>query len=154
MYRDNAAPDRSILIAAFNGNIYGIDRTTGRFVWSGQIEDRGGYVEIAIESGMVIACTRTRLAILDYRTGAAIAAVPLVGEYASRPTMVVDQGQILIARNGEVTCYAMNGQPLWFQPFEGLGAGGLALGLPGNVRQADDAGPRPLRVGPGGVVIP
>jgi len=140
MYRQSSAEDRSILVTAFSGKIFGLDRSSGRIVWSAELESYGGEVEIVIDSGVIIACTRQRLALFEYPSGRAIAYVALAGEYAGRPTMVVDQGQIFVARNGEIACYTMHGQALWLQPFEGMGFGSIALGLPGNVRQADDVG--------------
>lgn len=140
MYRTTAAADRSILVTAFSGKVFGLHRATGAIAWSAEIEPYGGEVELAVEGDVVIACSRGRLAILDYLTGRSIAYVPLVGDHARRPTMVVDRGQIVVARNGEVACYATNGEAVWLQKFEGMGFGSVALGLPGNVRQADDAG--------------
>ncbi|MDO9019418.1 MAG: PQQ-binding-like beta-propeller repeat protein [Deltaproteobacteria bacterium] len=140
MYRTSAAADRSILVSAFSGQIFGLHRSTGAVAWSAEIEGYGGEVEVAIEGDVVIACTRSRLALFDYLTGRTIAYVHLVGEHARRPTMVVDQGQIIVARNGEVACYATNGDAVWLQKFEGMGFGSVTLGLPGNVRQGDDVG--------------
>jgi outer membrane protein assembly factor BamB len=140
MYRENAAEDRSIIITAFSGKIFGLERASGKIVWSAELESYGGEVDIFIESGVVVACTRSRLALLDYKTGRSLAYVALVGEYAGRPTMIVDQGQIIIARSGEIACYALNGQALWLQPFQGMGFGSVSVGLPGNIRQADDVG--------------
>lgn len=140
MYRTSSDADRSILVSAFSGKIFGLSRATGEAAWSAEIEPYGGEVELAIEGGVVIACTRQRLAFFDYLTGRTIAIVPLVGEHSRRPTMVVDGGQILVGRNGEVACYATNGDAIWLQKFEGMGFGSVALGVPGNVRQADDAG--------------
>ena len=42
--------------------------------------------------------------------------------------------------DGEVACYATNGDAVWLQKFEGMGFGSVTLGLPGNVRQGDDVG--------------
>lgn len=54
--------------------------------------------------------------------------------------MLVDGGHVYVARGGEVTCFTTQGQVVWFNPFKGKGTGSIALGLPGNVRQADDIG--------------
>ena len=68
--------------------------------------------------------------------------VALVGANPRRPIMVIDAGQIFVARNGEVACYTPAGDPVWVQPFSGMGMGSVALGLPGVLRQADDSGSR------------
>lgn len=142
MYRSSAQPDRSILISAFGGKVFGLHRDTGTIAWSVEVEVGGGEVELAIEGDVVIACSRRRLALLAYLTGKLITYVALVGEHERRPTMIVDQGQIIVARNGEVACYSIAGKRLWLQPFEGMGFGSVALGFPGNLRQADDIGQR------------
>jgi len=54
--------------------------------------------------------------------------------------MMIDGGQIFIARNGEVACYTLAGDAVWVQSFQGMGFGSVALGVPGAVRQADDTG--------------
>jgi outer membrane protein assembly factor BamB len=140
MYRTPATENRSILVTAFSGKIFGLDRVSGAQRWAFEFDAHAGEVELAIESGVVVACNFNKLAFIDYATGAVLRIVNLVGEYPRRPTMLVDQGQILIARNGEVACYALSGDALWLQPFTGKGFGTIALGLPGNIRQADDAG--------------
>ncbi|MDB4931495.1 MAG: hypothetical protein JWM10_3979 [Myxococcaceae bacterium] len=142
MYRSSAQVDRSILVSAFGGKVFALHRDTGTVAWSAEVEVGGGEVELAIEGDVVIACTRRRLALLGYLTGETIAWVALVGEHERRPTMLIDQGQIIVARNGEVACYSIAGKRLWLQPFEGMGFGSVALALPGNVRQADDIGQR------------
>ncbi len=127
-------------MAAFGGKVFGVDRATGAVRWGAVIEDYGGEVELAIESGVVVACTRKKLTFLRYATGEVLRQVELLGDYPRRPTMLLDQGQILVGRNGELACYSLAGDPVWQQPFQRQGLGSMAIGLPGQVRQADDAG--------------
>jgi outer membrane protein assembly factor BamB len=140
MYRADSREDRSILVAAFNGKVFGLDRASGVPRWAVNVEEHGGEVELAVDADVVVACTHTRLTFIRYATGEILRLVELVGEYPSRPLMLIDGGQILIARHGEVSCYALSGDALWLQPFTGHGFGSVALGLPGQVRQADDTG--------------
>lgn len=141
MYRQDAAPDRSILVTAFSGQLFGIDRASGEIRWAVGANTFGyGVLEIAFEGGVVIVASRTQLGFVDYLTGQVHAVVDIEGDHPRRPTMIVDNGQVLIARDGEVTCFTTRGDRVWYQPFKGKGIGVTAIGLPGNVRQADDVG--------------
>jgi outer membrane protein assembly factor BamB len=146
MYREAASEDRSILVVGVNGRVVGLELATGACRWVvdlSEVATRNEDVELAIHDGTVLACTSRgeQLVCIDYRTGAVLGRAPLPGK--GRPTMLVDSGRILVGRNGRVQCFDMRGQPLWDQRLEqGLIVGGVALGLPGNVRQSDDTGSR------------
>lgn len=135
MYREvgEASP---ILVSAFNGRVFGLDPRSGAIVWSVLVEN-GMTVEIVIVQGTVIAATMHRLAFIEYLSGRALGVVPLGAGYPARPTMVVEGNRIFIGGSGEVSCYAATGQLLWSQKFPQQGIGAVALGVPGNVRQAD-----------------
>lgn len=123
--------------------MFGVDRSTGAVRWElGDDVVPSVVLEIAIEGNVVIVASHARLAFLDYATGRIHAVVEIGGDYPRRPTMLVDQGQVIIARDGEVTCFTTRGERLWCQPFKGKGLGATAIGLPGNIRQADDPGSR------------
>jgi outer membrane protein assembly factor BamB len=139
MYRASSAEDRSVLVTAFSGKLFGIDRATGQPRWFHQLEAVGA-VELLVDGGMVIAASLTKLTFLRYDNGQVVKQIALLGEYASRPIMMVDGGQIFVARNGELAAYTLAGDPIWVQPFTGQGFGRIALALPGAARQADDAG--------------
>lgn len=139
MYRASSAEDRSILVSAFSGKVFGLDRVTGQQRWSVNLQD-AGEVELAVRDGMVVACTWRVLSFIRYDNGHLVKRVALIGEHPRRPIMMIDGGQIFIARNGEVACYTLAGDPVWAQPFTGMGVGSVSLGFPGAVRQADDAG--------------
>lgn len=140
MYRQDAAPDRTLLVTAFNGQLFAVDRATGNVRW--QVTDIPGYgiFEVAIEGNVVIAVSPTSLAFVDYLTGTKLGVVEIDGEHSRRPTMIVEGGCIYIGRDGELSCYTTQGQRVWHQPFKGRGLGSMALAFPGNVRQADDVG--------------
>lgn len=141
MYRANIASDRGVLLSAFGGKLFGLDRMTGHSRWAVELEG-GSEVELAVEGDTVIACTWRRLTFIRYSDGQVLKQITLAGEYPYRPVMLVDDGQIFVARNGEVSCYTLQGDLIWLQPFKGLGLGAVALALPGNVRQADGVGSR------------
>lgn len=135
MYRADAAPDRTILVCAFGGRVFGLERSTGAVRWEVKVE--GHTVEILIDAGIVVAATVSHLAFIDYATGTVHKKIPLQGTLVGRPTMLVDSGNIYVARAGEVSCYTVRGESVWLQPFRGKGSTTVALGLPGNIRQAD-----------------
>lgn len=146
MYRASAAEDRSVLVTAFKGRVFGLDRATGQVRWevslllqaSGWgVEDE---TEIWIGGDVVIACSTRSLAFISYPDGRLLASKPIPGSYPARPTMLVDGEHVYVGRGGELSCFTTRGDLVWFQPFQGKGLGSLAIGLPGNVRQADDAG--------------
>jgi outer membrane protein assembly factor BamB len=134
------APANNVLVTAFSNQIFGVDIASGQIVW--QVVPPSGYgeVELAIEEGVVIAANANCVTFIDYASGHVHASVPIPGEYGRRPTMIVSGGRVFVARNGEVSCLTTRGQPVWVQPFTGKGIGSVALGVPGNIRQADDVG--------------
>jgi len=135
MYRRDASPDRSLLISAFAGQIFALDRATGAIRWEVNIGDYSA-VELFLAEGVVVVATLKHLAFLDYATGALHRTVELAA-HAGRSTMLVDGAHIYVGGSGAVACYTLRGDCVWSQPFKGKGIGDVALGLPGNVRQAD-----------------
>jgi len=143
-YRENAQEDRSLLITGFANQIFAVDRATGQVRWQFRFGEKAIYreVELAIEDGVVIACTSEELVFLDYRSGHVHTRVPLQHVEQIRSVMLVDQGHLYISGDGDLSCYTNRGHHVWTQPFEGAGYGAVGLALPGNVRQADDIGVR------------
>jgi outer membrane protein assembly factor BamB len=141
-YRDDAREDRSILVVAFGGNVFGIDPVSGAIEWERKLDSMYRDVEIQIAHGRVFAATATALHAFDYPSGKPLGVVKIPDQYKGRPTMVLERDRIYIGSAGEVTCFSLEGTVLWMQGFEGKGMGGVALGFPGNVRQADAIGSR------------
>lgn len=138
-YRESGAEDRSVLIVAFGGKVFGIDPSSGSIRWEHVIA-YGAEVEVLIERGRVYATTGRELHCLDYGTGRLLGKVAVPDTYKGRPSMVIERDRIYLGSNGEVTCFSIDGTPIWVQGFKGKGMGAVALGFPGNVRQADDRG--------------
>jgi len=132
-----------LFITAFGNKVFALDRTTGQIRWRvmlGGKYELATVVEIAIDDDTVIVCTPNRLGIIDYASGELRKEI-LRGDAtksAPRPTMVIDGKQIFIAGVGVLSCYTTQGELVWDQPFKGEGYGAISMGLPGNVRQADD----------------
>lgn len=142
-YRENAdrpAPDRSILVVALNGHVYGLDRATGALRWHNELAGGGmGEVFLAVGYGVVVAsAVGAKLYCLDYLTGETRWVQNT--KASGRATVVIEPDQIVCAKSGYLDCFAPDGNALWSQPLKGAGMGRVALGYPGNVAQADDKG--------------
>lgn len=140
MFRTGAQLDRSLLISAFNGKVFAVERGTGNIRWTVALERWGAEIELQVSGGVVIACCTQQLAFIEYSSGRLLRQVELAGKNPGRPTLLVDGEQLLVGRNGEVVCYTQGGDWVWTQSFSGQGYGSVALAFPGNARQADDRG--------------
>jgi outer membrane protein assembly factor BamB len=141
MYRQ---PNESspLLITAFHGRVFGIDRQSGEIIWKvkmGTAVDMGEAVELAVDDDVVVACTRNGLAFIDYQTGTVHKLIQRddVASGARRPTMIIDGNRIFVTGFGALACYTVKGDLVWEQRFKSEGFGDLAIGFPHKVRQAD-----------------
>jgi outer membrane protein assembly factor BamB len=138
MYREHSETDRDLLIAAFGGKLFALERATGRVRWEVILTPPCNVVDLHIGRTIVLAVTGRHLTFVDYATGAVRRVVEQAGEHlTNRPSVLIDGAQIFIGSNGEVCCYTQDGDLVWVQPFAGKGFGGVALGFPDNVRQVD-----------------
>jgi outer membrane protein assembly factor BamB len=140
-YRQNAAPlerDRSILVIGLSGRVFGIDRQTGVLRWNVELMS-GGEISIAVDYGVVIASSLgPAIHCLDYLTGARRWSAQTTA--TGRASLLIEPDQIVCVKDGYVDCFSPAGQPIWRQPLQGQGTGRAAVGYPGNVVQADEAG--------------
>lgn len=138
MYRNDAAPNRSVIVLGLFGRVIGKDRMTGATVWE---YDMGvaSEVELAIEGDRIFASSGREIFAIEYPTGRLIGRAPIPGR-AGRCTMLVDGQQLFTGVAGEIACFDWNGILLWHDPLPGRGISSLSLGFPGNVRQADQRG--------------
>src|SRR5262245_52695560 len=135
----NVAPNRSVLVCAFANTIHGVDRMTGQVRWTAQPfgdSEHGTEVEIAVSEQVIIAVTKANIAFLEYASGHVHAAMGLPDGYEGRPTMVVDGPHVYVARANDVACYTLRGQLVWSTKIPCDDISSMALGVPGNVRQA------------------
>lgn len=143
MYRHDSAPDRSLLIVAFGGKVFGLERMTGELRWKTVLDEwDGSVVELAVGDDLVIAVSTARLAFLRYGTGELLKNVDRSRHEKgrARSVAVIDGQYIYLGSAGSAACYSLNGDFVWQQYFSGEGTAEAALGFPGNVRQADDRG--------------
>lgn len=140
-YREDGREDRSILVTAFNGTLFGLDPTTGAVRWRHAL-GHGGTVELQLHAGRVFASTSQALFCFEYPSGVLLGQVRIPTKYWGRPTMLIEGDRVFLGTSGELSCFDLSGNVLWTQPFQGDGLGAMALAFPGNVRQADDLGSR------------
>ena len=131
--------DRSVILVGLNGHLAGLDVATGQVLWKNAL--RGGLdgeVEIATWGNYVFAsATGPKLFAVDYHSGEEVWTVPTSG--TGRAVLVVEENMVMVAKEGTIDCYDFGGQRLWSQALRGLGVGNIAIGLPGNIRQADSS---------------
>jgi outer membrane protein assembly factor BamB len=139
-YREDGREDRSILVTAFSGSIFGLDPATGAVRWRHALGD--GTIELQFRAGRVFASTSQVLYCFEYPSGVPLGRVQIPDQYGGRPTMLIEGDRIFLGTHGELSCFDLTGKVLWAQPFQGQGFGSMALGFPNNVRQADDVGSR------------
>ncbi len=143
MYRTDATPDRSLLIVAFGGKVFAVDRFTGEQRWKTKLDDwDASVVELAIGPEVLIAVSSKRLAILRYASGELVKSVDRSQHERGigRTVALIDGNFLYLGRYGSAACYTLAGEFVWEQYFSGEGQCEAALGFPGNVRQADDRG--------------
>ncbi|WP_437320870.1 outer membrane protein assembly factor BamB family protein [Sorangium sp. So ce385] len=134
-YRTTAAAP--VLVAAFLGQIFGVDPVTGRVLWERK-QDGAGYSSTAllITPEAIYAATFNGVACLRYPTGELLWEVKTTT--LGRATLLLEGDRLFVAKQGEIECFSLTGQSLWHNRFKGKGLGPVALGVPGNVAQSDD----------------
>lgn len=142
-YRESAEADRTRVVVAVSGRVAAVDLATGKEQWRNELAGAGvGPVDLFVGDGVVLACVSTSdtLYCLDYATGEERWTAKTRGY--GRAAILVDGPVVLVARNGYLTCFDREGAQRWSNGLDGLGTGPTAVGLPGNVRQADAEGTR------------
>ena len=135
---EEAAP---LLIVALDGRVVAVDVETGEEEWRSDLPGAGlGPVSLGVTKRSVYASAGSRLFRLDYTTGETLWEVRLAGLVGRRSTILLDGDRVYVARGGELTCVTPKGELLWTQGLAGTGTGSAALGVPGNVSQADVVG--------------
>ncbi|MEJ7731533.1 MAG: PQQ-binding-like beta-propeller repeat protein [Polyangiaceae bacterium] len=131
------AGPQAVLVVAFNSQVFGLDAATGKRLWSSRgtadnvpprVLVHGDRVLVAgLEEDSVLLC-------LDLASGAVL--------WRRRTQtygggLLVDDGRVFLTGNGEVECLGLDGEPLWFDGFKGLGRGAVAMALPGQAVHSD-----------------
>ncbi|WP_437603167.1 PQQ-binding-like beta-propeller repeat protein [Sorangium sp. So ce590] len=134
-YRTIAAAP--VLVAAFLDQIFGVDPVTGRVLWEHK-QGGAGYSSTAllITPAAIYAATFSSIACLRYPTGELLWQAETATQ--GRATLLLEGDRLFVAKQGEIECFSLTGQSLWHNRFKGKGMAAVALGVPGNVAQADD----------------
>ena len=125
-----------ILVMTIGGTILGIDPRTGDVSWAHELSAVQAPTALVVTATRIFACNPPRLVCLEYPTGAKRWSASVAR--GSCPTILL-VGELLYVSSalGHLECFTVEGQPLWHTPLKGRGTGGVALGMPGNVMQAD-----------------
>jgi outer membrane protein assembly factor BamB len=142
-YREQIAgteADRSVIIVGLNGSVVGVDRLTGQIRWENKLPGGGnGEVFLAFRYGVLaVSALGGQLFRLDYLTGHILWQTATTS--GGRATILVEPDMIICGKGGYVDAFDHAGNLGWQQQLRGKGMGRIALGLPGNVAQADDPG--------------
>jgi hypothetical protein len=129
-----------LIITAFGGKIFGVERATGAQRWRVQLSEyTTAAVELFITDERVVALSGAWLGIIERRTGRLLRKVERKdGAVGSRPVVLVEGAHLFVGGLGALACYTLEGDFVWEQPFKGEGTAEVSIGVPGNVRQADD----------------
>ncbi len=143
-YRNDHVPmelDRSILVVGLRGRILGLDRSTGVLRWENKLGldvGKGAYREVALEmryGAVIVSGFTNTIYRIDYQSGNTLWKAYTS---ASGPaTIVIEADCVIVAKDGYLDCFSLDGESLWKQPLSGKGHGSVALGFPGNVQQAE-----------------
>lgn len=125
-----------ILVAAFNGSVFGLHARTGRRIW--RYAGMGHTIRLAVHQERIIALG-DHLACLDEATGTLLwrNEVPHTLIWG---TLLVHGDLIVAADAGEVGVYdAGDGKQLWHERFKGEGVSVVAVAFGGKAVQGDRA---------------
>ena len=136
MYGDSAGASR-LMVTAFGGKVFGIDAQTGKMLWKHTVSAETTVELYVCEALILAACWKT-LVCLENPSGILLWRAEL--RAAGRVSLLVQGDRIFAAASGEVSCFDRTGALVWTQQFKGEGPAPVAMGLPGNVRQADTTG--------------
>lgn len=131
-----AAPveDRSIVVATVSGKLTGLDVHTGAVVWEHAIDN--GTPQLLIGQGLVLAAVGQSLYCCDYKTGRPMWRAAL-SAYSPRITMILEGDHVYAFGAGVVDAFDRIGRRLWTHTILAGAAASGAIGVPGNVSQAD-----------------
>ncbi len=133
-YRESAPT--AVVVLAICERILGIDPATGEVRWTQKLAWGGlAAAALLVTPNHIFAAINSKVACFDYPTGEPrwTADIP-----SGRPVLLLDSGRLYVSTSsGRLDCFSIDGQHLWQNPLKGMGQGCVAIGVPGNVMQAD-----------------
>ncbi|MBA2545134.1 MAG: PQQ-binding-like beta-propeller repeat protein [Deltaproteobacteria bacterium] len=128
-----------LIVTAAGGKLIGLDPENGAVVWENGL-DGGGHGEVALaitEQRIFASASRGALFCLAYPSGTQLWTAKTSS--SGRATILVEGPNVLVAKHGHIDCYDVSsGDRRWSSPLPGHGT--VAIGVPGNVVQADEYG--------------
>ncbi|WP_438010758.1 PQQ-binding-like beta-propeller repeat protein [Sorangium sp. So ce321] len=136
-YRTTAAAP--VLVAAFLGRIFGVDPVTGRVLWEHKQDGAAGNssTSLLVTPAAIYSATFSSVACLRYPTGELLWQSQ-TAQVHGRATLLLEGDRLFVAKGGEIQCFSLTGQSLWYNRFKGKGIGAVAMGVPDNTAQSDD----------------
>lgn len=132
--------DRSILVVGLRGRVLGLDRKTGELRWENTLGldiGQGSYREVCLGmryGALIVSGFTNSIYRIDYQSGETLWKAFTTANGPA--TIVIESDCVVVAKDGYLDCFDLDGAKLWKQPLSGKGTGGVALGFPGNVEQA------------------
>ena len=128
------------LIVGLQGRVVALDIHTGEVIWHNELQGSGSAsVALAINDDWVyVSASAARIFCLNRQTGETVWSEKTTG--LGRATIVIDseEEKVFVAKSGHIDCFSMPyGEREWDKNLSKLGKKPSALGLSGNVVQAD-----------------
>ncbi len=127
-----------VVVLAIADRIIGLDPGTGELRWNRKL---GGLssstTALLLTPNHIFAASWSKLSCLEYPSGELRWQADIPG---GRAVLVLDGGRLYVSTtSGKLDCFTIDGQHLWQNALKGMGTGSVAIGVPGNVMQADES---------------
>jgi outer membrane protein assembly factor BamB len=138
MYRAPVVPvSAPLLVAVVGGQVLGIALDSGQVMWQYAMKNPHTCPRLHVTENHVFVAG-SMIACLDYLTGAVYWAIEAPNTHVHAGTMLVQDGRLLITIDDQLICYSItDGSFLWGGELPAKGWDAIALGVPGNIVQAD-----------------
>src|SRR5262245_43390866 len=94
-----------VVVTAFSGRIFGLDRGTGQVVWEHELDTSSNPISLLITEDAIYAATFHNLACLQYPSGEQAWSVPT--RTRGRATLLLEGDRLLVGKMGEVECFTL-----------------------------------------------
>lgn len=127
---------RKIIVVAFNAQVFGMDTATGTRLWShkGNAFNTAARTVVHGERVFVVGMHEDDLICFHLERGTELWRRPC---QTSGMSMMVVDGRLFLASAGQVECFSLDGELLWFDGFKGCGMGPVSLAVDGQSVQPD-----------------
>ena len=120
--------DAPVVVAAFGGQIYGIEAATGNVLWEQGVWVFGAdAIALTVASGVIVAATDESLACFRYPDGEPLWKVATRAR--GRSSLLVVGRRIHVTKAGEMECYSLEGELLWGEHTKFRAKGAVAMAV-------------------------